>query len=166
MAAGGAAGAARRCGRRARPARACARGWFYGRLLLVPLVVLGVFHLLFAVANPRYDGPERPGAGTGWASGWRGCCPIFRCGHLLFFGLGFVVTAGALVAVPVYFFADHESRFGEFMRRQRDRVASFGVRRPDFRLDNRPGARFAQGIPGGRGRVWAGERAAAGGQCH
>ena len=31
------------------------RGWFYARLLLVPLVVLVVFHLLFVVANSRYE---------------------------------------------------------------------------------------------------------------
>jgi hypothetical protein len=37
--------------------------------------------------------------------------------------------------VPVYLYADHESRFGEFIRRQRDGVASFAVRRPNFRLN-------------------------------
>ena len=31
------------------------RGWFYGRLLLLPLGLLMVFHVLFANANPRYD---------------------------------------------------------------------------------------------------------------
>ena len=109
------------------------RGWFYGRLLLMPLVILGAFHLLFAVANPVYDRL------SGRALALLGSClarliPDISLGHLLFFALGLVVTAGVLVAVPVYVFVDHESRFGEFVRRQRDRVASFGVRRPDFRL--------------------------------
>jgi len=54
--------------------------------------------------------------------------------HLLFLAVGFIVTAAVVVAVPVHLFADHESHFGEFIRRQRDRVASFGVRRPDFRF--------------------------------
>jgi hypothetical protein len=35
--------------------------------------------------------------------------------------------------MPVHYFADKESRFGEFILRERDRVASFAVRRPDFR---------------------------------
>ncbi|RZK18901.1 MAG: DUF4173 domain-containing protein, partial [Hymenobacter sp.] len=49
-----------------------------------------------------------------------------------------VGAAGALVVVPVYFFSDHESRFGEFVRRQRDGVASLGVRQPNFRHNARP----------------------------
>ena len=108
------------------------RSWFYGRLFLVPLGILGAFHLLFAVANPRYEAlSSRALAVLGdWLVR---LLPDISLGHLLFFGLGFVVTSGAVVAVPVHLFADHESRFGEFIRRQRDRVASFGVRRPDFR---------------------------------
>jgi hypothetical protein len=42
------------------------------------------------------------------------------------------------VVVPVHYFLDHESRFGEFVRRQRDRVASLGVRRPSFQHNSRP----------------------------
>ena len=60
--------------------------------------------------------------------------PAISLDHILFFILGFLVTAGVVVAVPVYWFADQESHFGEFIRRQRNRVASFGVRRPDFRF--------------------------------
>jgi hypothetical protein len=111
------------------------RSWFYGRLLLVPLVILGAFHLLFAVANPRYEAlSSRALAALG---NWLAMLlPDISFAHFLFFLLGFVVTAGAIVTVPVYVFADHESRFGEFIRRQRDRVASFGVRRPDFGWKN------------------------------
>jgi hypothetical protein len=108
------------------------RSWYYGRLLLVPLVVLAVFHGLFAVANPRYadlSGRALAAVGEWLAQLW----PDLSLGHLLFLGLGYVLTAGALVAVPVYYFADRESRLGEFVRRQRDRVASLGVRQPDFR---------------------------------
>ena len=39
-------------------------GW-YARLLLVPVLILGVFHMLFVLANPRY---------AAWAAGaawWR-----------------------------------------------------------------------------------------------
>jgi hypothetical protein len=108
------------------------RSWFYGRLLLVPLVILGAFHLLFAVANPRYD--ELSSRALAALGNWLAMLlPDISFAHFLFFLLGFVVTAGAIVSVPVYVFADHELRFGEFIRRQRDRVASFGVRRPDFR---------------------------------
>ena len=107
------------------------RGWFYGRLFLVPLVILGAFHLLFAVANPRYDALS--GQVLVQIGEWLALLlPDISIGHLLFIALGFLVTTGIVVAVPVYYFADHESRFGEFIRRQRDRVASFGVRRPDF----------------------------------
>jgi hypothetical protein len=108
------------------------RGWFYGRLFLVPLVILSAFHLLFAVANPRYEAFSSQALAT--LGEWLVLLlPDISFGHLLFLGLGFVVTAGTVVAVPVYVFADYESQFGEFIRRQRDRVASFGVRRPDFR---------------------------------
>ena len=112
------------------------RGWFYGRLLLLPLGILGTFHLLFTVANPRYATlSSRALAVLGdWLAR---LLPDISLAHLLFLLLGFLVVAGALVTVPVYFFADQESRFGEFIRRQRDRVASFGVRRPDFRWQTR-----------------------------
>ncbi|MBJ6111568.1 DUF4173 domain-containing protein [Hymenobacter sp. BT523] len=112
------------------------RGWFYGRLLVVPVVILGAFHLLFAVANPVYA--RLSGRALALLGNWLArLIPDISLGHLLFVALGFVVVAGAVVVVPVFAFADHESRFGEFIRRQRDRVASFGVRRPDFRLKTR-----------------------------
>jgi len=109
------------------------RSWFYGRLLVVPVVVLGLFHLLFAVANPRYDAlSSRVLAVVGeWLLR---LLPEFSYEHLLFIGVGFAVMAAVVVAVPFYALANHESRFGEFIRRQRDRVASFAVRQPDFRL--------------------------------
>ncbi|WP_460504027.1 DUF4153 domain-containing protein, partial [Hymenobacter agri] len=109
------------------------RGWFYGRLLLVPLGILAAFHVLFAVANPVY---ARLSSRVLEVLGdWLlRLLPDISLGHLLFLALGFGVTAAVVVVVPVYFFADQESRFGEFVRRQRDRVASFAVRRPDFRF--------------------------------
>ena len=109
------------------------RGWFYGRLLLVPLVILGAFHVLFAVANPVYA--RLSGRVLEVLGAWLlRLLPDVSLEHLLFLALGFGVTAAVVVAVPVYFFADQESRFGEFVRRQRDRVASYAVRRPDFGL--------------------------------
>ncbi len=107
------------------------RGWFYGRLLLGPLVVLAVFHALFVAANPRYAGLSAAvwqGLGAWLARLW----PDFSLAHLLFVAVEFFVVAAVVVAVPVHYWADRESRFGEFVRRQRDRVASLGVRRPDF----------------------------------
>ncbi|GAA4357342.1 DUF4173 domain-containing protein [Hymenobacter saemangeumensis] len=109
------------------------RGWFYARLLLVPLGIAGAFHVLFAVANPVYA--EFSGRALDQLGEWLSwLLPEVSLPHLFFLLLGFLLTAGGLVVVPVYMFADHESRFGEFVRRQRDRVASFGVRRPDFSL--------------------------------
>ena len=109
------------------------RSWFYGRLLLVPLGILGAFHLLFVVANPVYA--RLSSRVLDVLGEWLvRLLPDISLGHLLFLALGFAVTAAVVVAVPVYFFADQESRFGEFVRRQRDRVASFAVRQPDFRL--------------------------------
>ena len=108
------------------------RGWYYGRLLLGPLVVLAVFHGLFAMANPRYadlSGRALVTAGKWLARLWLD----LSLGQLLFLGLGYVLMAGVLVAAPVYYFADHESRLGELVRRQRDWVASLGMRRLDFR---------------------------------
>jgi hypothetical protein len=110
------------------------RGWFYGRLLLVPLGILGAFHILFAIANPVYA--SLTSRALNLLGHWLTLLlPDISLGHLLFFVLGFVVTAGVVVAVPVYLFVDHESRFGEFIRRQRDGVASFAVRRPNFRIN-------------------------------
>ncbi len=109
------------------------RSWFYGRLLLLPLVILGAFHGLFAVANPVYA--RLSGRALTLLGDWLlQLLPDISLGHLLFLALGFVTTAAVVVAVPVFYFADQESRLGEFIRRQRDRVASLAVRRPDFRL--------------------------------
>ncbi len=108
-------------------------GWYYGRLLLVPLGVLVAFHGLFAVANPRYDALTARGLAV--LGDWLArLLPNVSFPHLVFLGLGFGVVAAVVVAVPVYALVNHESRFGEFIRRQRDRVASLAVRRPDFRL--------------------------------
>ena len=108
------------------------RAWFYGRLLGLPLILLGVFHVLFAAANPVYA--ELSGRALTVLGEWLSrLLPAISVPHVLFFGLCLFVTAGALVVVPVYYFADRESRLGEFIHRQRDGVASFGVRRPDFR---------------------------------
>ena len=107
------------------------RGWFYGRLLGLPLLGLGVFQALFAVANPKYgELSARAWAGLGE---WLGrLLAAVSVPHLLFLVLCGVGAAGALVVVPVHFFTDYEGRFGEFIRRQRDGVASFGVPRPNF----------------------------------
>ncbi|MDJ0365527.1 DUF4173 domain-containing protein [Hymenobacter sp. H14-R3] len=107
------------------------RGWFYGRLLGLPLLALVVFQTLFAVANPQYGALSA----RLWAvlGNWLGeLLAAVSVPHLLFLLLCGVAAAGALVAVPVHFFLDQESRFGELVRRQRDRVASFGVRQPHF----------------------------------
>ncbi|WP_426059691.1 DUF4173 domain-containing protein [Hymenobacter sp. B1770] len=110
------------------------RGWYYGRLLLVPLGVLGAFHLLFALANPRYAAlSSRALEVLGDFLVW--LLPEVSLAHLLFFLLGFLVTAGVVVMVPVHLYTDQESRFGEFIQRQRDRVASFAVRQPSFRYN-------------------------------
>ncbi|MBC6606527.1 DUF4173 domain-containing protein [Hymenobacter sp. BT188] len=108
------------------------RAWFYGRLLVLPLVALLVFHILFAIANPVYSAlTERVLNTIGeWVEAF---FEVFSIPHFLFFLFGLALTGAALVSVPVHYFADKESRFGEFVLRQRDRVASFAVRRPDFR---------------------------------
>jgi len=112
------------------------RGWFYGRMLGMPLLAVGIFQALFAAANPRFAALS--------ARFWNGLADLLgrlfadiSVPHLLFFVLCLLGAAGALVVVPIHFFADHESRFGEFVRRQRDGVASFGVRRPNFRHTTR-----------------------------
>ncbi|HEX8656953.1 MAG TPA: DUF4173 domain-containing protein [Hymenobacter sp.] len=111
------------------------RGWFYGRLLLLPLAVLGAFHLLFAVANPRYQAlSSRVLAKLSDLLAL--LLPEVSLAHVVFLVLGFLVVAGAVVLVPVHLYADYESGFGEFIQRQRDRVASFAVRRPNFRLNS------------------------------
>jgi hypothetical protein len=112
------------------------RSWFYGRMLGLPLVALVVFQMLFAAANPRYSAlSARFFEVLGDLLG-RLFADI-SVPHVLFFLLCLVGAAGALVVVPIHFFTDHESRFGEFVRRQRDGVASLGVRRPNFRHTER-----------------------------
>ncbi|WP_460676154.1 DUF4153 domain-containing protein [Hymenobacter coalescens] len=106
-------------------------GW-YGRLLLVPVLVLGVFHGLFVVANPVYSRL----VGEAWATlaRWLGAwLELFSFGHLLFLLVGLAATAVALLRVPLPGLAQWEARFPEFIRRRRDGVASFAVRNPDFR---------------------------------
>jgi hypothetical protein len=108
------------------------RAWFYGRLLGVPVLALIVFHVLFVVANPRYEAATSQLLDV--VGEWLNALFVrLSVPHLLFFLLGLMLTGAALVLVPVHYFAHEESRSGEFVRRQRDRVASFAVRRPDFR---------------------------------
>ena len=112
--------------------RRMGRTWFYGRLLGVPLLALAVFHILFLIANPVYS--KLVGDALDKVGEW--LTALFEdisIPHVLFFLLGLALTGAALVLVPVHYFADQESRLGEFIARQRDRVASFAVRRPDFR---------------------------------
>ncbi|NML64705.1 DUF4173 domain-containing protein [Hymenobacter sp. RP-2-7] len=112
------------------------RGWFYGRLLGVPLLALGVFQLLFALANPRYAAlSER--AWQWLDEGLARLLAAVSVPHLLFLAACAVVAAGALAAVPVYWLTDREAGRGERVQRRRDGVASLGVRRPDFRLSTR-----------------------------
>lgn len=109
------------------------RVWYYLRLLLLPLVALLVFQVLFAVANPRYN--QLTTRVVGWLQ--EAFTLLFErlsVPHLLFFLLGLLLTAGALFLIPVHFLADRESRLGEFVLRQRNRVASLAVRQPDFQL--------------------------------
>ncbi|HEX8425203.1 DUF4173 domain-containing protein [Hymenobacter sp.] len=109
------------------------RAWFYGRLLGVPLLALGVFHILFVIANPVYS--NLVSTVLNRVGEWLAALfENFSVLHILFFVLGFALTGAALVLVPVHYFVDQESRLGEFIVRQRDRVASFAVRRPDFQI--------------------------------
>lgn len=107
------------------------RGWYYGRLLGLPLLALGVFQALFAIANPQYAALSVAAwnAVNDWLTHLLAAVSV---PHLLFLLLCGVGAAGTLVTVPVHYFLDYEARFGEFVRRQRDRVASFGVRHPSF----------------------------------
>jgi len=107
------------------------RSWYYGRLLGLPLLALVVFQALFAIANPQYAALSVAvwNAVNGWLAHLLAAISV---PHLLFLLLCGVVSIGALVTVPVHYFLDYESRFGEFVLRQRDRVASFGVRHPNF----------------------------------
>ncbi|WP_139925902.1 DUF4173 domain-containing protein [Hymenobacter sp. DG01] len=105
---------------------------FYGRVLLAPVVILVGFHILFSLANPRYS--QLAAAVFQRLGEWLAALlPAISVAHLLFFVLGLALTAAALVVVPFHFFQDQESRLGEFVRRQRDRVASLSVRNPNFR---------------------------------
>jgi hypothetical protein len=108
------------------------RWWYYGRLLLLPLLALAIFHVLFAVANPRYSTLTH----DFWLALGDFLSVLFErlsVPHMLFFLLGLGLTTGCLFIIPVHYLSDRESRLGEFVQRQRNRVASFAVRQPDFR---------------------------------
>jgi hypothetical protein len=112
------------------------RGWYYGRLLGLPLLALVVFQTLFTCANPRYAVLST----QLWDVLGRWLAQLIEAisiAHLLFLVLCGMAAVAVLVAVPVHYFLDHESRFGEFVRRQRDGVASFAVRQPNFSQSNR-----------------------------
>ncbi|OON69024.1 hypothetical protein B0919_09935 [Hymenobacter sp. CRA2] len=104
---------------------------WYARLLLVPVLVLGVFHMLFVVANPHYSAVVDTvwQQLSLWLSRW---LELLSFGHLLFWGLALAVTATVLLRVPLPGLAQWEARFGEVVLRRRDWVASFAVRHPDF----------------------------------
>jgi hypothetical protein len=112
------------------------RSWYYGRLLGLPLLALVVFQALFAYANPRYAALSMQLWDT-FGTWLARLVEAISVTHLLFLVLCGVGAVAALVAVPVHYFLDHESRFGEFVRRQRDGVASLAVRRPNFSHSSR-----------------------------
>jgi len=112
------------------------RGWYYGRLLGMPLLALGVFQGLFALANPRYA--ELSARVWNWLGAWLArLLAAVSVPHLLFLlGCG-VLAAGALAAVPVYLLADREAGREDIVQRRRDGVASLAVRQPNFQATRR-----------------------------
>ena len=112
------------------------RGWFYGRLLGVPLLALLVFQGLFALANPRYAALSAR-AWNALGDALAQLLAAVSLPHLLFLGASLAVAAGALAVVPTYWLTDREARRGEYVRRRRDGVASLAVRRPDFGATSR-----------------------------
>ncbi|KAA9338378.1 DUF4173 domain-containing protein [Hymenobacter busanensis] len=108
------------------------RTFWYAKLLLVPVLVLVVFHVLFLLANPRYNAL----ANQLWAPIADGLLRLLEMllhAPVVFWIFAVSFTAVVLLRVPVPVLAQLEARFPEFVHRRRDGVASFSVRNPDFR---------------------------------
>ena len=106
------------------------RGWFYGRLLGLPVAALLVFHLLFALANPRYARlTERiTEAILRWAEELFEAISI---SHVLFWVLAGAV-AGAVVLRGTRRFAERDALSSEIIERRRARGRRT-FRLPDLR---------------------------------
>jgi hypothetical protein len=110
------------------------RGWFYGRLLGVPLVALFVFHSLFALANPRYARL------TAWLlrlleqlldAVLRGLEWLFEAisiAHLVVWVFAVTVAGAVVLRATVRHYAQREARCQELLERRRE------PRRRPFRL--------------------------------
>ncbi|MGI4873476.1 MAG: DUF4153 domain-containing protein [Janthinobacterium lividum] len=99
------------------------RGWFYARLLGLPLGALVVFHTLFALANPRYaELSERLLAAVRRWLEW--LLAAISVAHLLFW-VGAAIVAGAVVLHgTARRFAERDARSPEVLTRQRGRRAA------------------------------------------
>lgn len=94
------------------------RAWYYGRLLLVPGVLLLIFHVLFIAANPRYA-LLVGNVGAWLAKQLEWLFKRLSVPHVLFFLFGSVVTAGLLLRVAVPWFSAWEVGRSEFIQRLR-----------------------------------------------
>lgn len=94
------------------------RAWYYGRLLIVPGVLLQIFHVLFIAANPRYA------VLVGHVGEWLAThldwlFSRISVPHVLFFLFGLILTAGLIFRVAVPWFSAWETGRTEFIRRYR-----------------------------------------------
>ena len=103
-----------------------ARLWYYGRLLGLPLVAVFVFHLLFAIANPRYvELVERVIDGlTAWLALLFVDLSITR---VLFLVFGLALSAGVLLRTPLTRWLRQEGGATDAVQRIRQARPGTGV---------------------------------------
>jgi hypothetical protein len=107
------------------------RGWFYGRLLGLPMAALLVFHGLFAVANPRYARltEQLTEALLRWVE-W--VYEAISIGHVLFWALAGAVAGAVVLRGATRRFAERDALSPELLERRRARARRW-FRLPDLR---------------------------------
>ena len=92
------------------------RGWFYLRLVAIPLLGLGLFHVLFSIANTHYNSLAIRVIST-LADLVSRLLPEFSIEVIVVLGIGLVLTCGALFLQPLERFAAREARQSETIER-------------------------------------------------
>ncbi|MDO7846898.1 DUF4173 domain-containing protein [Hymenobacter sp. M29] len=107
------------------------RGWFYGRLLGLPVAALLVFHGLFVLANPRYARltEQLTEALLRWME-W--LYKAISVGHVLFWGLAGAVAGAVVLRGAARHYAERDAQSPEVLERRRVRARRF-FRLPDLR---------------------------------
>ncbi len=94
------------------------RSWWWGRVILLPLLVLAVFFTLYSGGNSRFHAMTA-GFLSDLSAFLEDLLEKAFTPHMLFFLFAVVFTSSLLMRSIGEWLSDHESRFGDMMRRVR-----------------------------------------------